>query len=66
MIIINLLKDIIRFYIKNGLMLLAIAIIVSNAHLIKDTEVYKKAENSIKQFWQCQCEKLNQASTKHE
>lgn len=65
-LIIGMLKDIVQFYIKNGLLILAIAGIVSNAYLIKDTEVYKKAENSIKQFWKCECEKQKQAEVKSE
>lgn len=47
----NITLDYLKHFLKHFKLILILIVIVSNGYLIKETEVYKKAQIYITQFW---------------
>lgn len=47
----NITLDYLKNFLKHFKLILILIVIVSNGYLIKETEVYKKAQIYITQFW---------------
>lgn len=50
-LLMNITLDYLKNFLKHFKLILILIVIVSNGYLIKETEVYKKAQIYITQFW---------------